>query len=96
MARAIFCTILFFMLIGCSASDPLIGSWTMRTDPSAAEMVLAQDSSLHYGDNSGTWQKVDNRTVILKMASGVYTAEVRENILSFSIDGTDVVFVKKK
>ncbi len=67
----------------------------MREDLASAEMELAQDSTLHFGDNNGTWQKVDDSQVVLKMESGVYTAEVRNNILSFSVAGTDVVFVKK-
>lgn len=89
------CMLFSLFLPGCSKKDPLIGTWTMREDLASAEMELAQDSTLHFGDNNGTWQKVDDSQVVLKMESGVYTAEVRNNILSFSVAGTDVVFVKK-
>ncbi len=98
MSRIIrFCNGLLFLvaLLGCNQKDPLIGKWVMPENSSSAEMELADDSTLHFGDNNGTWQKIDNSQVILKMESGVYTAEVRKNILSFNVAGMDVVFVKK-
>ena len=82
-------------MVGCGKRDPLVGSWIMREDMASAEMVLAKDCTLRFGDNNGTWQKIDSCKVLLKMESGSYTAEVKENILSFSVDGADVVFVKK-
>lgn len=85
----------FIFVLGCNQGDPLIGTWIMRADTDSAEMELSNDSTLHFGDNNGTWKKVDDSQVVLKMESGVYTAEVRENILSFTVAGNDVVFVKK-
>jgi hypothetical protein len=94
--KSILCGFLLLsVMLGCGKRDPVVGSWIMREDTASAEMILAKDSSLRFGDNNGTWSKVDDCKVVLKMESGVYTAEIKDDILFFSVAGTDVVFVRK-
>lgn len=91
------CGVIFVscLLLGCKKSDPLVGKWTMRFENGSAEMELAKDHTLRFGENNGTWQRAAGGNVLLTMKSGVYTAEVRGSILNFSVGGTDVVFTKK-
>ena len=82
------------LLPGCKKNDPLVGKWTMRVENGSAEMELAKDHTLRFGENNGTWQRADGGNVLLTMKSGVYTAEVRGAILNFTVGDRDVVFTK--